>query len=115
MEAPETRGSDTKPDVQSAIQCLGRLLLLRPLAESSELMGVRSRQKDYQGLRCEKLLVELISVATRKDWKPFEVVDPWRAWGVYSVFILRDVVSDKLLRRDCYFWGAFLRLFCRKA
>ncbi len=26
-------------------------------------------------------LAELISVATRKDWEAFEVVDFWRAWG----------------------------------
>ncbi len=34
---------------------------------------------------------ELISVATRKDWEAFEVVDLARAWGVI-IFILEDVV-----------------------
>ncbi len=37
-------------------------------------------------------LAELISVATRKGRKPYERGGGlWRAWEIYSVFILEDV------------------------
>ena len=50
------------------------------------------------GLDEDEKLAELISVATRKDWEAFEVVDFWREpGGVYSVFILENVASDKRL------------------
>ena len=50
------------------------------------------------GLDEDEKLAELISVATRKDWEAFEVVDYWREpGGVYSIFVLEDVASDKRL------------------
>ncbi len=50
----------------------------------------------------DEKLAELIS-ATRKDWEAFMRWTLARAWGVYSVFILEDVASDKALRRDLLF------------
>ncbi len=43
-------------------------------SKSSELMGVRSQSEKITGLD-EDEAYELISVATRKDWEAFEVVD----------------------------------------
>ena len=59
---------------------------------------LRSKFERLPGLDEDEKLAELISVATRKDWEAFEVVDFWREpGGVYSVFLLEDVGSDKRL------------------
>ena len=60
--------------------------------------GLEVKIERLPGLDEDEKLAELISVATRKDWEAFEVVDFWREpGGVYSVFILEDVASDKRL------------------
>lgn len=60
--------------------------------------GLAVKIERLPGLDEDEKLAELISVATRKDWEAFEVVDFWREpGGVYSVFILEDVGSDKRL------------------
>ena len=60
--------------------------------------GLEVKIERLPGLDEDEKLAELISVATRKDWEAFEVVDYWREpGGVYSVFILEDVASDKRL------------------
>lgn len=60
--------------------------------------GLEVKIERLPGLDEDEKLAELISVATRKDWEAFEVVDFWREpGGVYSVFILEDVASDKCL------------------
>ncbi len=58
--------------------------------------GVRS-QNEGTGLDEDEKLAELISVATRKRLE--EALVWWRSFGEpgdYSVFIRRDVASDKL-------------------
>ena len=60
--------------------------------------GLAVKIERLPGLDEDEKLAELISVATRKDWEAFEVVDFWREpGGVYSVFILENVASDKRL------------------
>ena len=60
--------------------------------------GLQVKIERLPGLDEDEKLAELISVATRKDWEAFEVVDFWREpGGVYSVFMLEDVASDKRL------------------
>lgn len=60
--------------------------------------GLEVKIERLPGLDEDEKLAELISVATRKDWEAFEVVDFWREpGGVYSVFVLEDVASDKCL------------------
>lgn len=60
--------------------------------------GLEVKIERLPGLDEDEKLSELISVATRKDWEAFEVVDFWREpGGVYSVFMLEDVGSDKRL------------------
>lgn len=60
--------------------------------------GLAVKIERLPGLDEDEKLAELISVATRKDWEAFEVVDFWREpGGVYSVFMLEDVASDKRL------------------
>lgn len=60
--------------------------------------GLEVKIERLPGLDEDEKLAELISVATRKDWEAFEVVDFWREpGGVYSVFILENVASDKRL------------------
>ena len=60
--------------------------------------GLEVKIERLPGLDEDERLAELISVATRKDWEAFEVVDFWREpGGVYSVFMLEDVASDKRL------------------
>lgn len=60
--------------------------------------GLQVKIERLPGLDEDEKLAELISVATRKDWEAFEVVDFWREpGGVYSVFVLEDVASDKRL------------------
>lgn len=60
--------------------------------------GLAVKIERLPGLDEDEKLAELISVATRKDWEAFEVVDFWREpGGVYSVFVLEDVASDKCL------------------
>lgn len=60
--------------------------------------GLQVKIERLPGLDEDEKLAELISVATRKDWEAFEVVDFWREpGGVYSVFILENVASDKRL------------------
>lgn len=60
--------------------------------------GLAVKIERLPGLDEDEKLAELISVATRKDWEAFEVVDFWREpGGVYSVFVLEDIASDKRL------------------
>lgn len=60
--------------------------------------GLEVKIERLPGLDEDEKLAELISVATRKDWEAFEVVDFWREpGGVYSVFMLENVGSDKRL------------------
>lgn len=60
--------------------------------------GLEVKIERLPGLDEDEKLAELVSVATRKDWEAFEVVDFWREpGGVYSIFVLEDVASDKRL------------------
>ena len=86
-------------DVQSVNPMLKTSLVGVPWIEiqgTDEVLEVKIER--LPGLDEDEKLAELISVATRKDWEAFEVVDFWREpGGVYSVFILEDVGSDKRL------------------
>lgn len=86
-------------DVQSVNPMLKTSLVGVPWIEiqgTDEVLEVKIER--LPGLDEDEKLAELISVATRKDWEAFEVVDYWREpGGVYSVFILEDVASDKCL------------------
>lgn len=86
-------------DVQSVNPMLKTSLVGVPWIEILESDGVLEvKIERLPGLDEDEKLAELISVATRKDWEAFEVVDFWREpGGVYSVFILEDVGSDKRL------------------
>lgn len=86
-------------DVQSVNPMLKTSLVGVPWIEiqgTDEVLEVKIER--LPGLDEDEKLAELISVATRKDWEAFEVVDFWREpGGVYSVFVLEDVASDKRL------------------
>ena len=86
-------------DVQSVNPMLKTSLVGVPWIEiqgTDEVLEVKIER--LPGLDEDGKLAELISVATRKDFEAFEVVDFWREpGGVYSVFILEDVASDKRL------------------
>ncbi|OFQ07343.1 hypothetical protein HMPREF2957_00250, partial [Streptococcus sp. HMSC062D07] len=86
-------------DVQSVNPMLKTSLVGVPWIELLASDGVLEvKIERLPGLDEDERLAELISVATRKDWEAFEVVDFWREpGGVYSVFILEDVASDKRL------------------
>ena len=86
-------------DVQSVNPMLKTSLVGVPWIEILESDGVLEvKIERLPGLDEDEKLAELISVATRKDWEAFEVVDFWREpGGVYSVFILENVASDKRL------------------
>ena len=86
-------------DVQSVNPMLKTTLVGVPWIELLASDGVLEvKIERLPGLDEDEKLSELISVATRKDWEAFEVVDFWREpGGVYSVFILEDVASDKCL------------------
>lgn len=86
-------------DVQSVNPMLKTSLVGVPWIELLASDGVLEvKIERLPGLDEDEKLAELISVATRKDWEAFEVVDFWREpGGVYSVFILEDVGSDKRL------------------
>lgn len=86
-------------DVQSVNPMLKTSLVGVPWIEILASDGVLEvKIERLPGLDEDERLAELISVATRKDWEAFEVVDFWREpGGVYSVFILEDVGSDKRL------------------
>ena len=86
-------------DVQSVNPMLKTSLVGVPWIEILESDGVLEvKIERLPGLDEDEKLAELISVATRKDWEAFEVVDFWREpGGVYSVFILEDIASDKRL------------------
>ena len=86
-------------DVQSVNPMLKTSLVGVPWIEILASDGVLEvKIERLPGLDEDEKLAELISVATRKDWEAFEVVDFWREpGGVYSVFILEDVASDKRL------------------
>ena len=86
-------------DVQSVNPMLKTSLVGVPWIEILASDGVLEvKIERLPGLDEDEKLSELISVATRKDWEAFEVVDFWREpGGVYSVFILEDVGSDKRL------------------
>lgn len=86
-------------DVQSVNPMLKTSLVGVPWIETVATDGgLEVKIERLPGLDEDEKLAELISVATRKDWEAFEVVDFWREpGGVYSVFILEDVASDKRL------------------
>lgn len=86
-------------DVQSVNPMLKTSLVGVPWIEILASDGVLEvKIERLPGLDEDGKLAELISVATRKDWEAFEVVDFWREpGGVYSVFILENVASDKRL------------------
>lgn len=86
-------------DVQSVNPMLKTSLVGVPWIEIQGTDGVlQVKIERLPGLDEDEKLAELISVATRKDWEAFEVVDFWREpGGVYSVFVLEDVASDKRL------------------
>lgn len=86
-------------DVQSVNPMLKTSLVGVPWIEIQGTDGVLEvKIERLPGLDEDEKLAELISVATRKDWEAFEVVDFWREpGGVYSVFILENVASDKRL------------------
>lgn len=86
-------------DVQSVNPMLKTSLVGVPWIEIQGTDGVLEvKIERLPGLDEDEKLAELISVATRKDWEAFEVVDFWREpGGVYSVFVLEDVASDKRL------------------
>lgn len=86
-------------DVQSVNPMLKTSLVGVPWIELLARDGVLEvKIERLPGLDEDEKLAELISVATRKDWEAFEVVDFWREpGGVYSVFVLEDVASDKRL------------------
>lgn len=86
-------------DVQSVNPMLKTSLVGVPWIEILASDGVLEvKIERLPGLDEDERLAELISVATRKDWEAFEVVDFWREpGGVYSVFILENVASDKRL------------------
>lgn len=86
-------------DVQSVNPMLKTSLVGVPWIEIQGTDGVLEvKIERLPGLDEDEKLAELISVATRKDWEAFEVVDYWREpGGVYSVFMLEDVASDKRL------------------
>jgi putative transposon protein len=86
-------------DVQSVNPMLKTSLVGVPWIEIQGTDGVlQVKIERLPGLDEDEKLAELISVATRKDWEAFEVVDFWREpGGVYSVFMLEDVGSDKRL------------------
>jgi hypothetical protein len=86
-------------DVQSVNPMLKTSLVGVPWIEILASDGVLEvKIERLPGLDEDEKLAELISVATRKDWEAFEVVDFWREpGGVYSVFMLEDVGSDKRL------------------
>lgn len=86
-------------DVQSVNPMLKTSLVGVPWIEILARDGVLEvKIERLPGLDEDEKLAELISVATRKDWEAFEVVDFWREpGGVYSVFMLEDVGSDKRL------------------
>ena len=86
-------------DVQSVNPMLKTSLVGVPWIEIQGTDGgLEVKIERLPGLDEDEKLAELISVATRKDWEAFEVVDYWREPGsVYSVFVLEDVASDKRL------------------
>ena len=86
-------------DVQSVNPMLKTSLVGVPWIETVATDGgLEVKIERLPGLDEDEKLAELISVATRKDWEAFEVVDFWREpGGVYSVFMLEDVGSDKRL------------------
>lgn len=86
-------------DVQSVNPMLKTSLVGVPWIEIQGTDGVlQVKIERLPGLDEDEKLAELISVATRKDWEAFEVVDFWREpGGVYSVFVLEDFASDKRL------------------
>ncbi len=80
-------------------------MLKTSLLRSVEVLGTDGgleQIEDYQGLDEDEKLVELISVATRKDWEAFEVVDLQSLWGVYSSLSLRMSLLISA-RRDLLF------------
>ena len=86
-------------DVQSVNPMLKTSLVGVPWIEIQGTDGgLEVKIERLPGLDEDEKLAELISVATRKDWEAFEVMDFWREpGGVYSVFMLEDVASDKRL------------------
>lgn len=86
-------------DVQSVNPMLKTALVGVPWVEILGNDGVLEvKIERLPGIDEDEKLAELISVATRKDWEAFEVVDFWREPGAtYSIFLLEDVATDKKL------------------
>lgn len=86
-------------DVQSVNPMLKTSLVGVPWIEIKGADGgLEVKIERLPGMDEDEKLAEIISVATRKDWEAFEVVDYWREpGGVYSIFVLEDVASDKRL------------------
>jgi len=86
-------------DVQSVNPMLKTSLVGVPWIEIQGTDGgLEVKIERLPGMDEDEKLAEIISVATRKEWEAFEVVDYWREpGGVYSIFVLEDVASDKRL------------------
>jgi hypothetical protein len=101
-------------DVQSVNPMLKTALVGVPWIEIQGTDGgLEVKVERLPGLDEDEKLAELVSVATRKDWEAFEVVDFWREpGGVYSIFVLEDVASDKRLDLEKMHKNSFS--FCLK-
>lgn len=89
-------------DVQSVNPMLKTSLVGVPWIEIQDTDGgLEVKIERLPGLDGDEKLAEILSVATRKEWEAFEVVDFWREpGGVYSIFVLEDVATDKKLELE---------------
>lgn len=89
-------------DVQSVNPMLKTSLVGVPCIEIQGTDGgLEVKIERLPGLDEDEKLAEILSVATRKEWEAFEVVDFWREpGGVYSIFVLEDVATDKKLELE---------------
>lgn len=89
-------------DVQSVNPMLKTSLVGVPWIEIKGTDGgLEVKIERLPGLDEDEKLAEILSVATRKEWEAFEVVDFWREpGGVYSIFVLEDVATDKKLELE---------------
>lgn len=101
-------------DVQSVNPMLKTTLVGVPWIEIKGTDGgLEVKIERLPGLDEDEKLAEILSVATRKEWEAFEVVDFWREpGGVYSIFVLEDVASDKRLDLEKMHKNSFS--FCLK-
>ena len=89
-------------DVQSVNPMLKTSLVGVPWIEIQATDGgLEVKIERLPGMDEDEKLAELVSVASRKDWEAFEVVDFWREPGAtYSIFLLEDVATDKKLELE---------------